>query len=431
MEKLCLGVAQEIITPEIGGNLYGYTPDVYSTCVNDDLTITAYYFKQGKTQALMLGATVCATATAYAAELLTLIEEKYGIPSGNIQLTSTHTHSGPNLSGGAGWGDRDVKYCNEVFTPAVLKVTAEAMKNPQAVTMGYAVGESNAAINRRQLNNDNAIILGQNPFGPIDLTMTVLSFKNDADETVANIIHYGCHGTCAGKNTEITRDWSGVMVDAIAHRTKAPTAFFGGPEGDIGPRLSNGKTIGDLRYVYEAGSIAAADAMRIYNSIKEYKTPKLAVFGGRVDIPFKPRMPRAEAEELYEKYKDHVVSTGAMLKRRAEEIMEAWDKGIPEEESYKMPQTVIRLGDCVFASSTFELFTEIGIRIRGFFKDLKVMCLVNTNGSDAYFATESELPRGGYEITLFKYRKLQSYCDNADFEYIKATANNVQKVLED
>ena len=42
MEKLYLGVAREIITPAIGGQLYGYRPDIFSESVEDDLTVTAY-----------------------------------------------------------------------------------------------------------------------------------------------------------------------------------------------------------------------------------------------------------------------------------------------------------------------------------------------------------------------------------------------------
>ena len=44
--KLFLGVSCKVITPEVGGQLYGYRPDVMSSSVNDDLTVTAFYFKQ-------------------------------------------------------------------------------------------------------------------------------------------------------------------------------------------------------------------------------------------------------------------------------------------------------------------------------------------------------------------------------------------------
>ena len=44
-EKLFLGVSRVNITPEVGGNLYGYTPDVISESVHDDLAAIAFYFK--------------------------------------------------------------------------------------------------------------------------------------------------------------------------------------------------------------------------------------------------------------------------------------------------------------------------------------------------------------------------------------------------
>jgi hypothetical protein len=77
----------------------------------------------------MINATVCATGNEYSAELLALIEKEFGISADSVQICSTHTHSGPNLSGGAGWGDRDVEYCETVFTPALLKAVKSAKEN--------------------------------------------------------------------------------------------------------------------------------------------------------------------------------------------------------------------------------------------------------------------------------------------------------------
>ena len=78
MEKLYLGVARENITPEIGCQLYGYNPNIHSTCVNDDLTLTAFYFKEGNKQALLMTATVCLIKTEYANEM-------YGTPASEIE----------------------------------------------------------------------------------------------------------------------------------------------------------------------------------------------------------------------------------------------------------------------------------------------------------------------------------------------------------
>lgn len=52
MKKLMLGVGREMITPPVGGHLYGYNSDIVSESVNDDLTVTAFYFKQNSKRRL-------------------------------------------------------------------------------------------------------------------------------------------------------------------------------------------------------------------------------------------------------------------------------------------------------------------------------------------------------------------------------------------
>ena len=42
-DQLELGVARRVISPEVGGNLAGYGPNVISTSLHDDLTATAFY----------------------------------------------------------------------------------------------------------------------------------------------------------------------------------------------------------------------------------------------------------------------------------------------------------------------------------------------------------------------------------------------------
>ena len=107
MEGLHLGVAREIITPEIGGHLYGYGPDVISESVADDLTVTAFFFKHGKTEALMLSATVCLIKTELSKNILALAAQRFAIPKENCILCATHTHSGPNTAEVEGWGNID------------------------------------------------------------------------------------------------------------------------------------------------------------------------------------------------------------------------------------------------------------------------------------------------------------------------------------
>lgn len=430
MEKLYLGVAREIITPEIGGQLYGYRPDVFSNTLADDLTVTAFYFRQAERQALMLSATVCLIHTELARRILAAIEAHYGIPKENCMLCATHTHSGPNTAGTTGWGDIDEAYCETVFIPAILASVKNAMGSTQPVKMGTACGNSLVGINRRELDGENLVILGQNPWGCFDPRMTVISFINGSGQPVANMIHYGAHGTAAGTNHEISRDWSGIMTDTLEKQTGAITAFFNGPEGDVGPRISNGKTVGDLSYVRELGSVAAQDAVNIYRNIRSYTCPRLAVSNKPISIPLKKRIPLAQAQQILEQYRGKTVNSAGMLHAYSRQVIASYEQGFADAEAFQTEQTVIALGDTLFAAFPFELFSEVGMRIQKAFRSKSVLSLSNTNGSEGYFITQDAICRGGYEVTMYLYGHLQPYEDHADFHLLRETVSHIQTITE-
>lgn len=430
MESLKLGVARRVITPQIGGQLYGYSPDVFSETLNDDLTVTAFYFKQNQTQALMISATVCLIQTELAENILSAIEKKTGIPKQNILLSATHTHSGPNTAGETGWGDIDKKYCDEIFVPMILEASTEATLNPVPVKMGISEGKSLVGVNRRETSKVSGnILLGQNPDGSFDPKMTVISFADESGKTVANMIHYGCHGTAAGKNVEITRDWSGIMTDAVEKQTNAITAFFNGPEGDVGPRISNGKTVGDLSFVYELGEKASADAVRLAEKLTDYRDTELKTSFKLLEIPLKNRMPLEEALSGVERYKDQTMNVGKMAKDNLLAVVESYNTDFIDEPSRKVAQTVIALGDVVFTSTPYEVFSKIGLNINDAFPDKNILTLSNTNGSEGYYITEDAKPLGGYEVSMFLYGHIQQFCDNADVALAEETIKHIKEIF--
>ncbi len=421
-----LGVAREDITPPVGARLFGYRPDLYSECVNDNLTATAFYFEQNNVKAIMVTVCVCLLDTTLANRIRDLIENKHGISRNNILICATHTHSGPDTNDMPGWGCIDRDYYDNIFEPAVLKAVNEAVNNTQPVTMGVATGESKVGINRRQLNEDNSVSLGQCPWAPYNPQMTVISFKNGDNKIVANIIHYGCHGTCAGVNTEISRDWSGVMTDALEEATGGITAFFNGPEGDVGPRLSNGSTTAELSYIYEVGSIGAKDAVNIFNNIKEYKNITLATKNSLLRIPYDKRISYEDALEGCKQYSHDSINKDKQMAVYFTKVKESYEADFTEKEADLIEQVIIRVGDVAFAGFPYELFSEIGMRINKAVPDLNVLSLSNANGSKGYFPTQDQLCRGGYEVTMFKYNGVQCLTDDADYHLMKETLRNLK-----
>lgn len=429
-ESLKLGVATKVITPEVGCNLMGYRPDVISESVNDDLTATAMIFKQGDTIAAMLSLTVCVVNTEICDLIREKIEKTYGIPKGHCMLHTIHTHSGPNLAGTAGWGDVNEEYLNGIFIPGIMDALSEALDSMTEVKMGVASGMSYVGSNRREITIRNTVKLGQNPWGPFNPEMTVLSFKDNDDKTVASMVHYGCHATAAGMNKEITRDWPGVMVDVLAEISGAPAVFFNGPEGDVGPRLTNGSTTGRQKAssAMEIGAVAAQDAVRIFRDIRGYRKVDMDIVSSKITLPLDPLMPYEEAKALYEEVKDKTVNLRAKQAQHCRHIMDLHESGYVNKESLDVNQTIIKLGDVAFVGFPYEQFSEIGMRIAQESNVPRTLSLCLTNGSDGYFVTEDQICRGGYEVESFKSAYIQPYADNADWYMVTETLKNLKKL---
>ncbi|MCL2624176.1 MAG: hypothetical protein FWD31_10975, partial [Planctomycetaceae bacterium] len=291
--KLKAGVAREIITPKLGGLFLGYGSDKGSTAVHDDLTVTALTLEYGQTRVVLMSATVCLIGNDLCARLRTLCGETAGVPASHVIIAATHTHSGP-VTAGFDVGT-DVDYIDEIFIPkcvAAVKASAAEMK---PVTVGVATTKSLVGINRRQLLPDDRVILGQNPWGAYDSEMTVISFRGDDGKSFANIVHCTAHCTAIGNNTEVSRDWAGVMTDRLDLESGALTMFFNGMQGDVSPRMANGASVGNMAHAMEVGGVAGMDAVRAYKDIRVYRDEEMSVATGEVKLPHAPIMPLEEA----------------------------------------------------------------------------------------------------------------------------------------
>ena len=429
-DKLLLGIGRTVITPPVGSNLYGYRPDVISESVHDDLTATAYCFRQGETAALLISLTVCSIGDPLCGDLRDRIARECDLPRENCIIHAIHTHSGPILNPTTGWGVPDPAYLEGILIPRTVEAARLACANAVPVTMKISQGESLVGINRRELRADNTIALGQNPWGPFDPKMTVITFAGEDGKPAAHLIHYGCHGTAAGRNREISRDWAGVMIDAVERIFGGTAAFFNGPEGDVGPRLANGLTVGRMHVddAVEHGGIAARDAARICRERGSCITPTLSVSTETLQIPLQPRLPREEAETLMAEFEGQTVNIKAKKYEYYQKVAQSYDTDYSEVASVPVEQTVLRLGDVAIVSCPFELFSEIGMRIAQESPFPYTLTLSNTNGSLGYFITEDAICRGGYEVGMFLTTGVQPYVTNADFHYFDQTVKHLNNM---
>lgn len=437
------GAGKAIITPPLGTKLYGYTFQRVAAKVNDDLRVNALATEQGDLKAVLISADVVSIGSDLADKVRSMISEEVGVPAKNISISAIHTHSGPAMKTSNGWGSADESFINGIFIPQAIAAVKEAVNSLTPAVMGVGTTHSEVGVNRREMTEDGSIILGQNPYGIFDPTMTVVSFKGLDGAPIANVVHYGAHGTAAGRNVEITRDWPGVMVDRMENETGAITLFFNGSEGDAGPRLSNGQTTGDtkdwtktdeptgdIRYVYEVGNIAAVDAIRAYKSIKEYSEVDFKAESDILRLPYDPQWTQEEAEARLSELnaKDKLIEVENREIAKVAAIVDMYKKGIPFETHLEIEQTIFAFNSVAFVPFHFEFFAEIGLRMRKYSPFAHTLCMCNTNGSNFYLPSSDQFVRGGYEIDIFRLANVYKLIDDTDTVIINENLRILKKI---
>lgn len=417
MKELKVGMAKADITPELGCRLYGYVDIRHARRVLDPLSINVIALEQNGEKVLLFSAEICALNLDLCNEMRETISKATGVKKDNIIYSCIHTHSGPITRSSAGWGTTDMNYINGTLVPRSIEVANKALSSMCPAVMGIGKAESLAGINRRELDANGEVILGQNPDGPYDPTMTVVTFKTTDGDTIGTMIHFASHPTAVGINLSITRDWPGYMIDRIEQITGAPCMYINGAEGNVGPRLSNGKTYADEFYLEENGLIAAEDAERAYHTITDFKVPDLKVKTDIVELLYAPIPTLEELEkELASMDPDNLYLTEKTRYPQLQKLKEIRESGEELPTGRKVEQTVLALDELAMVPYAFEVFSDIGLALRARSPFADTLLLGLTGGSFAYLPTKEQIPYGGYEINSFHASSVPPFDDSlADY----------------
>lgn len=164
---------------------------------DDPVYAKAIVFRQGKKQvALVIVDLIGLNGQPYD-DALKLIEQKCGIPAGNICLSATHTHSNPEAPADLA----------EKIATAVIQ--AQAQVKPTKLFMGKGYRDD-LSFNRRFLMRDGTVMMNPGelnpdivrPVGPIDPEIGIISFRNaENSRPYASLTSFAVHCcTTSGMN---------------------------------------------------------------------------------------------------------------------------------------------------------------------------------------------------------------------------------------
>jgi len=193
--------------------------------VLDHLYARAIVLESGETRAALITVDAGSVPTPIWQSVTERLERELGIPTANVLLTATHTHS-------AG-GRRGPEYVDRIVESVRI-----AQQRLAPARVGYGTGVSYINVNRQIIDPDTRRWWeGPNREGPSDKTVAVVAFENLAGEPIAVYYNYAVHGVVAGQLDQVSGDIPGAasryVEESFGDRVVA--LWSSGAAGDQNP----------------------------------------------------------------------------------------------------------------------------------------------------------------------------------------------------
>ena len=330
--------------------------------------------------------------------------KRLGLSRAQIILNSSHTHSGPEITGNElrysyskyvdtlhqtnGLYNRlSVEY-SERLAAQVVDLVLKARRNLRPSRLYAMNGVVRFQVNRRS-NKESGLAHTASLEGPVDYAVPVLKVENKRGKPEAIVFGYACHATVLN-GLEWSGDYPGFAQLELEKMYKGANAmFFQGAGADQNPLPRRSVTL-----ARQYGKELAAAVERVLGEEMQSLTPSLETTYSEISLTFEKSDSTAE-----ERLKTVVDSPGqpAYLKRNARYVLEKLEAGEQLNlTSYPYPVQVWKLGEQLMVALGGELVSGYSIALKRIYgEDTFVMGYCND--VCGYIPTAEILQEGGYE----------------------------------
>ena len=373
MGTLKAGAAKIDITPPFGCDMAGYSGrDRGSETIADLLYAKALVFDDGETQAAIITTDLIGVEAAFVDHVRQIIEEATGIPAGNVMISCSHTHFGPEVRASRAAHPNNPK--NQVYANMLVQqlttVTQLAQQRLRSARIGTGTGIADqVSYNRHTIRPDGSAQTSYRlpepnsdlTFGPYDSTVRILRVDSVAGELAASLIHFACHPvTTTDRMYTISADYPGYAM-AMVEQAEGGTCLFGlGCAGNIVPIQREGN------YPRMIGRTIGGEAIKVLQWIETSDRAKIRVAHQKHRLTLKEAIDGKTAEEV--------------------------------------DLQCIGVGSVYFIGLPGEIFVEIGFDIVNRVQRENLFVMSMTNGSVGYIPVEIAYKQGGYESNSSHFR---------------------------
>ncbi|MBM3740125.1 MAG: hypothetical protein FJW39_30585 [Acidobacteria bacterium] len=416
---LLLGRAEVKITPPDGMPMGGGFTIRLGKAAHDDLLCKALVFEQDGARAALVSCDVESLHRAWVVAARKRITAAGWIPGDRVMITATHSHSGPEmtplvLEGAKGETLKISQAYHDALPTKIAQAVCEAAKSLTPVRVWFARGhEDSISFNRRYLMKDGSVRTnpGQmnpdivRPAGPIDPELSLVYFDAPDGTPIATIVNFALHTTAWG-GPGFSADFPGVLARRLAE-AKSPamtTLFLQGCSGninqvDVGTReKQSGPAVSE-----RIGTILAAGVLKLYRKMEAVPVPgaSLRVRSKAVRLPALQYGPEqlAAARETISRAR-----SGARDGPKFLDLVEAFKIVNVAEVHKNQPietevQAILFAGQLAIAGLPAEVFTELGMMVKGASPFPRTLVSELANDMLDYIPNLRAYPEGSYEPT--------------------------------
>jgi len=401
------GVAKVVITPEEPVWMAGYASrNRPSEGVLVDIWAKALALEDDKgNKAVLITTDMIGIRGAYMAERIrTRLRTKYGLSDAQVILSSSHTHTGPELMGDPAdylddptltgqhspeQREKTRKY-TERLESQIVDITGQALSSMQPVKLYSGQGVTRFAVNRRNHRAKTTVNeLTQALEGPVDHSVPVIKVEKNSGELLAVVFGYACHNTTIGIY-QFSGDYAGFAQIELEKEYPGATAlYFAGTGADQNPLPR-----GTVSYARQYGkSLAAAVEAVVSEPMKEL-SPELSTAWSKVDLGYANPVPTQE--ELEKMISERSVPD--YLLYRAKVYLQQLKQGKKLPQTYAYPVQFWKIGEQNMVILGSEVVVDYAVRLKQIFgRDLFVMAYANE--VIGYIPSTRVLSEGDYEGT--------------------------------
>ena len=375
------------ITPPIGTRLAGGLRPRESVGVSTNLLSKAVVLANEDAAAAIVSVDLCVLGKEQVDAATALIQERTGIPPGNVMVTASHTHAGP-YTAALFCEESDVDPNYLALLPRYIADSATiAHQNLVPAEIGSGSGREDTSAHYRRvrlkaghvrntwMRLDPDDVVG--PVGEIDPEVGVLLTRNANGDVLSVVFNYTLHANCHGDRGFIDASYPPRVASRVEGAMGGMTSYTPGACGNINP-------VGKPEKV---GESLANEILRVIPTIQTTPERKLRAIKSEVVLPLRDfsqlridaiRRDWPDGEDVFTQEWRHLSQAG--------------------EESVETSVQVLAIGDAAFVAVPGEFFVELGCEIKRRSPFERTYVVELANDYVGYIPTREAFEQGGYEV---------------------------------